>query len=161
MTTEWTTPATFSQYAEEGAESVHIPWDSTLTSTNGCLEHIARSPKHDLKTKTYYLEATGFNFQNLPNVISGIELKLSVKRRGRITDETINLVVNDNVGENHATLDLSPTKTYGGATDIWGVKNLSVGNLSNNLRVLLRFQAHPNWPHKDPAFIDAVELRIH
>jgi len=161
MTTEWTNPTTLTQYAEEGAESVHVEWDDLLVSTNGCLEHIARSPKHDLRTKTYYLKATGFNFQNLPETISGVELRLSVKRRGRVTDETISLVINDQVSENRATLDLSPTKLYGGETDTWAMRNLSIETLDNDFGVLLRFQAHPQWPHRDPAFIDAVELRIH
>jgi hypothetical protein len=160
MTTEWTSPTTFSQYAEEGAESVHVQWDDKLTSTNGCLEHIARSPKHDLRTKTYYLKATGFNFQNLPDTISGVELRLSVKRRGRVTDETISLVINDQVSENRATLDLSPTKMYGSETDTWAL-SMSLEDLNSEFGVLLRFQSHPQWPHKDAAFIDAVELRIH
>jgi hypothetical protein len=161
MTTEWTTPATFFQYAEEGAESAHVQWDPTLTSTNGCLEHVARSPKHDLRTKTYYLKATGFTFQSLPETISGIELRLSVKRRGRVTDETISLVVNDQPSENRATLDLAPTKIYGSATDLWSLQNVSPADLNSQFGVLIRFQAHPQWPHKDAAFIDAVELRIH
>jgi hypothetical protein len=161
MTTAWTAPTIFSQYAEEGAESVHVQWDDSLTSTYGCLEHIARSPKHDLRTKTYYLKATGFNFQNLPQSVSGIELRLSMKRRGRITDETISLVFDGETSENRATLDLAPTKLYGGETDNWSVGNLSLANLNSNFGVLLRFQAHPHWPHKDAAFIDAVELRIH
>lgn len=161
MTTEWTNPATLLQYAEEGAESVHVPWDDTLTSTNGSLEHIARSPKRNIRTKTYYLKATGFNFQNLPETISGIELRLSVKRRGRVTDETISLVTNDQTSENRATLDLSPTKLYGGEADLWELRNLTQEDLDSNFGILIRFQAHPQWPHKDPAFIDAVELRIH
>jgi len=161
MTTPWTNPTTLTQYAEEGAESVHVQWDDSLRSTNGCLEHIARSPKHDLRTKTYYLKATGFNFQNLPATISGVELRLSVKRRGRVTDETISLVINDQVSDNRATLDLAPTKLYGNETDMWAMRNLSIEALDNNFGVLIRFQSHPNWPHKDPAFIDAVELRIH
>ena len=161
MTTEWTTPATLFQYAEEGAESVHVQWDHTLTSTNGCLEHVARSPKHDLRTKTYYLKATGFSFHNLPNTVSGVEIRLSVKRRGRVTDETISLVINDQVSENRATLDLSPTKLYGGETDLWAFENISLEDLNSNFGILIRLQAHLHWPHKDAAFIDAVELRIH
>jgi hypothetical protein len=161
MTTEWTNPATLLQYAEEGAESVHVPWDSTLTSTNGSLEHIARSPKRNIRTKTYYLKATGFAFQNLPETISGVELRLSVKRRGRVTDDTISLVINDQISENRATLDLAPTKLYGGETDLWSFENISLEDLNSNFGILIRFQAHLQWPHKDPAFIDAVELRIH
>jgi hypothetical protein len=163
MTTAWISPTTFSQYPEEGAELVHIPWDRTLTSTDGCLEHIARSPKQDIRTKTYYLKATGFNFSNLPTTISGIEVRLTMNRRGRITDDTVDLIVaNQALGNNKASLDLSPIKIYGSATDLWSTKNLTLLDvIDSNFGVLFRFQSHPHWPHKDAAFINAVELRIH
>ena len=137
MTTAWTSPTIITQYAEEGAESVHVPWVNTSMplSTNGSLEHIARSPKHDIRTKTYYLKFTGFNFENLPQTISGIELKLDVSRRGRVTDETV---------------------------DLWAMENLLLTDVEdNNFGVVIRFQSHPHWPHKDHAFVNAVELRIH
>jgi hypothetical protein len=165
MTTAWTSPTIITQYAEAGAESVHVPWTGTIMplSTDGSLEHIARSPKHDIRTKTYYLKFTGFNFENLPATISGIELKLDVQRRGRVTDETVDLYVADQaVGNNQATLELVPTKIYGGETDLWAMENLLLADVEdNNFGVVIRFQAHPHWPHKDHAFVNAVELRIH
>jgi len=27
--------------------------------------------------------------------------------------------------------------------------------------VVVRFQSHPNWPHKCSALVDAIELRVH
>jgi len=103
MTTAWTFPTNISQYPEEGGEDAHIMWneennlselrsnDGRSIQTNGTLHHIARSPKHDLRNKTYYIRATGFNFRNLPDVISGIEVRLNVRRYGRATDDTIQL----------------------------------------------------------------------
>ena len=173
MTTLWTSPTIVNQYAEEGGELVHIQWDAAQfeavhspgtesLTTNGALVHLARSPKVDFKNKTYYLAVTGFNFTNLPEVISGVELRLTTNRRGRVTDETIQLLVNNNpVGDNQATLSVDPTKTYGGPTNLWGLKNLSNNDINSSFGVLIRFQSHPHYPHKDGANIYSVELVIH
>ena len=174
MTTEWTTPTLFSQYAEESAENVHVPWDDSKFNAlinvdnqrlglNGVLTHIARSPKTDTTNKTYYLKSQGFNFSNLPDVISGIELRINSERRGRITDETIQLLVDDQViGENKANLNLDPIKTYGGQTDLWDINDIQVENLrQSTFGVLVRFQSHPHYPHRDGAYISGIELRIY
>jgi hypothetical protein len=175
MATNWITPTIFSQYAEPEAEQIHISWDDTndfspllnidsgSVGTTGTLYHIARSPKTDLTTKTYYLKLQGFNFTNLPETVSGIECKISADRRGRITDETIQLCLNDElIGENRATLNLDPIKIYGGNTDLWSTENLSMSNIQDpQFGVVIRFQSHPSFPHRDGAHINAVELRIH
>lgn len=166
MTTFWTQPNKIDQYFEEGAEEEHISWGNLSKfpiQTNKDLFHIARSPKPNLKTKTYFLKFTKFHFENLPLTLSGIEFKLNAKRKGRITDETIQLYVNDKVvGDNKATLNLDPIKIYGNSTDKWGIDSLLISQISNlNFGVIVRFQSHPHWPHKDGAIIDLVELRIH
>ena len=176
MTTEWTTPTIFSQYAESGAEQAHISWDDSKgwasllnrdinekIRTAGTLEHIARSPKHDILTKTYYVKCQGFNFINLPESPSGIELKLTTQRRGRVTDETIQLCFDDTViGDNQANLIVDPIKIYGNKTSLWSVKNLSMSTIQDSkFGVVIRLQSHPNYPHRDEAYINAVELRIH
>lgn len=176
MTTEWTTPTIFSQYAESGAEHAHISWDDSngwspllnrdvneKIRTTGTLVHIARSPKHDILTKTYYVKCQGFNFVNLPDSPSGIELKLSTQRRGRITDETIQLCFDDQViSDNLANLIVDPIKVYGSSTSLWSVKNLSMSTIQDSkFGVVIRLQSHPNYPHNDEAYINAVELRIH
>jgi hypothetical protein len=170
MTTVWTSPTIISQYSEPGAEAHHVQWserefsaitnvDNVRLGLNGTLEHIARSPKHDTGNKTYFLKAQGFNFNNLPTTISGIEVRLSADRRARITDDTIQLLVNDQpVGKNQATLILDPKKIYGGENDTWDVGDITV---NSTFGVLIRFQSHPHWPHKDTAYINAVEIRIH
>lgn len=175
MTTYWTLPTIVSQYAEEGAEHAHIPWNeldnfSSLKSLNGKsiqttrpLLHIARSPKLDIRMKTYYIRATGFDFQNLPDVISGVEARLTSNRLGRIVDETIQLCLDSNlVGDNQATLPILPIKVYGGSSNLWNTSGLSLSDVQNStFGIAVRFQSHHDWPHKDPAFIDAIELRIH
>jgi hypothetical protein len=170
MTTDWTPPTLISQYAEPGGEQVHIPWDlhggnfviSPIT-TDGLLTHIARSPKFDIRSKTYFLQLSGFNFKNLPTVLTGIEMRLTARRRGRIMDETIQLSIgNQLIGNNVASSLLDPIMFYGGSTDLWSTQNFSLSNvLDNNFGVSIRLQSHINWPHRDAAFIDAVELRIY
>jgi len=170
MTTAWTLPSAISQYAEPGGEQVHIPWDLhganfaiSPISTNGLLTHISRSPKLDIRSKTYFLQFSGFNFKNLPAVLTGIEMKLTARRRGRIMDETVQLSIgNQLIGNNAASTSLDPITLYGGSTDLWSTQNFSLSNvLNNNFGVSIRLQSHINWPHRDAAFIDAVELRIY
>lgn len=175
MATSWTNPTIISQFAEEGAENHHIPWldrdnfsdlkysNGHFVGTDGVLEHIARSPKPDIVNKTYYIRATGYNFYNLPNTISGIELKLTTRRAGRVTDDTVQLTFNNTLlGENQATLDVNPIKVYGNSTFLWGLDSVSQSILQDpSFGILLRFKSHPSWPHRTPAEIDSVELRIH
>jgi hypothetical protein len=174
MTSNWALPTIITQYAEETAEDDHISWvevdnfsslkslDGRSIKTSRDLLHIARDPRHNIKEKTYFLKVTGFNFINLPSTISGIELKITSNRYGRITDETIQLTLNNTViGDNQASLDLNPIKIYGGTDNIWNT-NLTTTNLLNpSFGVLLRFQSHPRWPHKNSIMLDSVEVRIH
>ena len=171
--TTWNYPTAVSQYAEPGAELVHINWNEKQfnalaspgahsLSSNGPLVHLARSPKVDYTNKTYYLVAKGFNFSNIPNTISGIELRLNANRRGRITDETIQLLVNGQpVGDNQATLNVDPIKTYGSNTNLWGLDGLLAENINEEFGVLIRFCSHPHWPHRDGININSVELQIY
>lgn len=175
MTTAWTFPQTVSQYAETDAESVHISWqnidnfsalknlDLKSVGTVGNLEHIARSPKHDIKNKTWYLKAVGFNFVGLPAAITGIEVRVSARRYGRVVDDTVQLCMNDQaIGENKAELTTLPTVVYGGTADIWELGSITpIEILDPTFGLLLRFQSHPNWPHRSPIYLDAIEIRIH
>jgi hypothetical protein len=174
MTTNWTSPNTITQYAETGGETAHIDWldtdgfcglkelDGNSVRTTRDLVHIARDPRHDIKEKTYYLKITNFNFVNLPPTLSGVELKLSMNRLGRITDDTVQLCYNNEpIGDNHASLVLDLTKYYGGETNKWNT-NLTMTDIQNSsFGVILRFQSHPDWPHKSSPLIEAVQLRIH
>lgn len=174
MISNWALPQTVTQYAEENAENLHISWqevdnfsslkilDGKSIKTSDDLLHISRDPKRDIVQKTYYLKLTNFNFQNMPSQLSGIEVKLDMNRGGRITDETIQLCFSDNlVGDNKADRDLHPKKIYGGENDTWN-SQLTLANIQNSsFGVILRFQSHPNFPHKCRPFIDAVQIRIY
>lgn len=174
MTSNWTLPTSVTQYAETDAENYHVSWldvgdfyalknkDGRYIKTARDLVHIAKQPQHDFVEKTYYLKATGFNFNTLPETLSGIEMRLSMNRYGRITDETIQLCLDaDILGDNQASLKLDPANIYGGETNKWGA-TLSIANIQNpTFGVIVRFQSHPNWPHKCSALVDAIELRVH
>lgn len=175
MTTSWTFPSTVAQYPEQGGETAHVSWSSDdnfsaiknedvrSIQTNQPLVHIARAPKPDVKNKTYFVRCTGFNFVNIPDIISGIEVKLMARRYGRATDDTIQLCLNDElIGENKASLSIIEYKVYGGDTDLWQVENLTKDVIQDSsFGVVFRFQAHPSWPHKDPALVEYIEMRIH
>ena len=174
MTSNWALPTNIIQYSEEGAEDAHISWievdnfsglksaDGRSIKTSRDLLHIARDPRHNIKEKTYFLTVTGFNFINLPDTISGIEMKLSMNRFGRITDDTVQLCINDTlIGENRATLDLNPIKIYGTQTDMWD-SNITISDvLNSSFGITLRFKSHPRWPHKSSAMIDSVQVRVY
>jgi hypothetical protein len=174
MITNWTLPTNVIQYAEEGGEEAHILWmetdnfhglkdlDGKSVRTTRDLVHIARDPRHDILQKTYYLKLTGFNFANLPDTLSGIEMRLSINRYGRITDDTIQLCsANGLIGENQASLNLDTKKIYGSDSSIWN-SNLDMTQIQDPLfGVVIRFQSHPSWPHRSSPLIDAVELRIY
>lgn len=175
MATNWVNPNHIIQFSEPGAELAHISWDDSYNfsqivtkdknslSTKGSLQHIARSPKHDLTNKTYFLRATNFYFTNLPNTIAGIEVRINVQRYGRATDDTIQLCLNDkDIGENQASLTILPEKIYGGLTNLWGLLTLSKENIEDpSFGVTVRYKAHPDWPHSSSVLIDSIEMRIH
>lgn len=173
MPTPWTYPSIIMQFSEPGGESSDIAWDESnsffelksldnrsLQST-GNLRHIARSPKPDIRNKTYFLRCTGFNFLNLPNILSGIEVQLTARRYGRAQDETIQLCLDGNlIGENLSTAEINPQKIYGGPNEMWGSGIIRENLLNSTFGFTLRFQAHRHWPHADPVLIDAVQMRI-
>jgi hypothetical protein len=121
MATNWALPSSIEQYSEDQAENIHITWTGDFNNltrslgrsikTSKDLLHIARDPRHDIVDKTYYLRVTNFNFNYIPNVVSGIEVRLSTNRYGRITDYDRTLdqqfvhVASDSESDNEMTLD--------------------------------------------------------
>lgn len=174
MTTNWALPTSIQQYAESGADNIHITWfefdnfssiktknEKSIRLTKN-LQHIARDPKHDLTNKTYFLRCTNFTFLNLPNVIQGIEVKLTLNRFGRVTDDTVQLCLNENlIGDNKATLDLEPIKVYGSYNDLWNANLQPADFLNTTFGIVLRFRSHPNWPHSSNILIDAIEIKVY
>ena len=132
MTTAWTTPSSVIQYAEDPS---HLEWNQNFDALTSLmdgvsltkpLEHISRQPRNDIRMKTWFVQATNFNFQNLPNTVSGIAFRFSVGRGGRVFDETVQLVYNGElIGENKCTRTVDPVQIYGGDTDLWTVENIS------------------------------------
>lgn len=174
MTTNWALPLTVEQYVEQNAENNHISWleidnfNSIKNKNNKSiklikdLKHIARDPKHDIINKTYYLKCTNFNFFNVPAIINGIEVRLSMNRFGRVTDETVQLCLNGNlIGENKASLTLEPIKIYGGINDLWNTTLQTTDFQNVSFGIILRFQSHPKWPHASNPLIDAIEIKVH
>ena len=174
MTTAWTLPTLITQYSEIGAEEFHIDWldvsnfaglktlDQVSIKTTRDLIHIARDPKHDILQKTYFLKLTGFDFTDVTESVNGIEMKMTMNRGGRITDDTVQLCLRDSlIGKNMASLTLDPIKLYGSNDNIWET-SLSIEDIQDpTFGITLRFQSHPRWPHRSSPLIDAVELRLH
>jgi hypothetical protein len=173
MATNWKSPITVDQYAESDAENIHVSWDanefSNLRNLDGRsvktvrdLLHVSRDPRHDIVEKTYFLRVSNFNFSSLPSTLSGIETRITANRYGRITDDTVQFCLNGLlIGDNQATLDLSPIKIYGSNESLWST-NLSMSDIQNSsFGVVVRFKSHPSWPHKCSALIDAIEIRVH
>ena len=74
----------------------------------------------------------------------------------------INNFIQDSNIYNQANLIVDPIKIYGNETSLWSVKNLSMSTIQDSkFGVVIRLQSHPNYPHRDEAYINAVELRIH
>lgn len=174
MASSWTSPTAISQ---SGELETHIPWNSNFSSiqyddgsrlsTTTPLSHIANSYTGDRVMKTYYLYATGFNFRGWDyskNTIAGIQLKLKSERTGRIVDDTIQLVLNgETIGKNTASIEIDQTKYYGISTP-W---EITVNSTSTNavvrdptFGVCIRFQSHPNWPHRESPSIEYIALRL-
>lgn len=175
MTTYWVSPNHVVQFSEPEAEQVDVAWDDAnqfkqiitkdkrSLSTAGLLKHIARSPKNDIKNKTYNLRATGFKFQNVPSTISGIAVRINVQRFGRAMDDLVQLSLNGKeIGNNQADMELLPEKIYGSSSDLWGLDAILKQDIEDeSFGVTVRYKAHPNWPHASSVLIDSIEMRIY
>jgi hypothetical protein len=165
MLNEWIYPTVVTQFCEA---DVHVPWiniDQDFTQINLVrsqrdLRHIANPLVNDIKMKTYFLVLKGFEFINLPDVITGIEAYIDIRRTGRITDETIQLYRNGPLGGNLGTGKLDNLQTYGGANSLWGLESISPNILDEEFGLVLRYQSHPNWPHQTTPNMEHVQIRV-
>jgi hypothetical protein len=173
MPTQWFLPTSVTQFAEV---IQHVAWSGEengfdniknieycFICTKTPLLHIANNTTNDLKMKTCYLFLTGFNINNLPNEISGIEAEFNMLRGGRITDETIQLRYNDIfIGDNLATGTLENIKIFGGYNNLWGLETPIDPTMlvSPNFGIGVRFQSHPSWPHRESPMINHIRLRV-
>ena len=166
MPTPWSYPTVVTQFCEA---DVHIPWHKTdedfnkmnLIQTQRDLLHISNPLVNDIKMKTYYLVMTGFEWDDIPLTISGIEAEIHVRRVGRITDETVKLFHGAAIGDNRATISLPDNKIYGADTDLWGLETIPTEIVTdNNFGIIIRYQSHPSIPHKSTPNMMHVQLRL-
>lgn len=176
------TPTIITQSAESPA---HVAWketdgklyylkhfDEQMTNTVGPLFHTANPYAGDRTMKTWYLNFSGFKFiwpqgatsPTLP--ITGFEVVVKSQRSGRIVDDTVQIISKDKViGNNYASINLGMTKIYGGFQDTWGLTFANNNDvlamvLDPTFGVVVRFQSHPSWPHREVPGIDTVLIRL-
>jgi hypothetical protein len=114
--------------------------------------------------KTWYLKLSGYKL-NVLRPLAGLQLKLHSDRSGRIIEETVQFMYQNNfVGENKANRDISQIKYFGGK-DTWGflpvsdtTSTLTILN-SSTFAVAVRFQSHPEWPHRESPMVEYVAIR--
>jgi hypothetical protein len=166
MPTNWFYPSVVTQFAEA---DVHVPWmkvDEEFTQINFVrttvdLKHLSNPLVNDIRMKTYFLKITGFNWEDLPETINGIEASIDIRRIGRVTDETISLCINGQpVGDNVGNADLSNIKTYGGNGMFWGLPSLDVASVDENFGLILRYQSHPHWCHQSTPNMNHIQMRF-
>ena len=194
MTTNWYNPNNITQESEFEDFENHIQWQKGVTKTLDQYGIPTDFPNYDLNTggsliqsskpllyisndghaplrmKTWYLHLTDFRIADVPEVISGVELKTIVRRKGRIMDETISLRHNDNLlGENkinYNTDDLGHVPiynatSYGNMTDLWDAVLTPEIITDSSFGVTLRFQSHLFYPHRETVLVESVELRVY
>jgi len=171
MTTNWAFARTIIQEAEVPQ---HARWRGEETGFTGIktdlygaintetpLFFIANPTVNNIRTKTYYLYLTNFRLIDIPDTISGVELLVAMDRKGRVTDETVQLRYdNEFIGRNMADFKLDQTKTYGADNDTWSADLTSEIVSDPSFGIGIRFQSHPSWPHRDSPLINYVKLRV-
>jgi hypothetical protein len=92
--------------------------------------------------------------------VLGIELELSVSRLARIQDNVIQLWYRGSAqGQNKANLAAEDLQLYGGATDLWGTKNISVTDPS--FAVMIDLQPHTQYPSSNTVYLRSLSIRIY
>lgn len=174
MPTLWTYPTTVTQFTDSPSP-LRILWnskyfysarfdDGSRISTVAPLQHIPNSFSGDRTMKTWYLQLSGYNL-NVLKPLAGLQLKLHSERSGRIIEETVQFMYqNKFVGDNKANRDISQIKYFGGK-DTWGflpvndtTSTLAILN-SSTFAVAVRFQSHPEWPHRESPMVEYVAIR--
>jgi hypothetical protein len=169
-------PSVVTQLGEEP----NIAWVTTVPS-NGVfllqrrwqtaepLKHIANPASGPIRDSTFALVCTGFNIPLLDE-INGIEVRVTGQRNGRIADETIQLVYQDQaIGRNNFSyetdeegrLPLFNNTVYGGSEDLWGSEITTNMLQDASFGVILKFQSHPYYPHSSDMQIESVSLTVY
>lgn len=159
---------TLFQFAED--EIADIPWSiqpNTPSMSQEDLKTTMNTSTGLQRSRTWYLTYSNFNFKDLPSNITGIQLDLRSRRRGRVMDETVCLSYDDQLISDNKTqyisddlqhLYINDTMTYGGPGDLWNIQGFDFNSIVNNplFGITLRFQSHPSYPHRDPVIVDSV-----
>lgn len=163
------------------APEVEISWNSTPSrdvnslleqkwSTVKSLKHIANPATGNIRERTYSLICTDFQIENLPDVISGLELKIVAQRNGRIADEIIQLTYQgqeigknnfDYITDSEGHLKITNETLYGGPTDLWEADITPEMLADPSFGVVLKFQSHPYYPHNVGMIVDSVSLTVY
>jgi hypothetical protein len=124
----------------------------------------------DIRNKTTMLTFTGFNITDVPDTITGIEVKLDIQRNGRIADEFVGLCYGEGL-VSRTKVDYSQDleghlihfnkNVYGGETDMWEAEITPADLQDSNFGVMLRLQSHPFTPHRCGCRIYGIALRYY
>lgn len=164
----------FSEYPEDQVDWITIPTSGLLVNnrwrTVRSLKHISNPATGDIRDQTYSLICTNFNITELPDIISGLELRIVAQRNGRIADELIHLTYQDQkIGKNNFNyitdseghLKITNESVYGGPTDLWDADITHEMLIDPSFGVILKFQSHPYYPHNVGMTLDSVSLTVY
>jgi len=165
MPTKWTYPNTCTQYTDA---DFHVSWmnvgedfeEVNMIRGEKEIYHIANSLSNDRKNKTYYLVCKEFDWEDLPEIITGVEVYINIRRTGRITDDTIRLYNQGPIGENMADNKIDDIKIYGSETSKWGLELTSEQFTDPEFGLVLRYQPHPSFPHSTTPYLQHVQMRV-
>ena len=134
------------------------------------LKHIANPATGNIRERTAALICTNFQMENLPDVITGLELKIIAQRNGRIADEIIQLTYQGQpIGKNNFVyltdseghIKITNETLYGGPEDLWETNLTPEMLMDPSFGVILKFQSHPYYPHSVGMILDSVSLTVY
>jgi hypothetical protein len=157
-----------------------VTWTSAISNrgnilgkrwkTIGELFHRSNPACGDLTNSTQALLFVNFQISNIPNVISGVKIQVLSQRNGRVADQVIQLVYQGQpIGVNNFNyytdteghLAVQNNAEYGGQTDLWGAELTAEMVRDPSFGVMLKFQAHPYYPHSCGLLLDSVSLTVY
>ncbi len=176
--TNWHIPFNVTQHAEyekniqwqRGPNNFDLNLGVAPIQTVREILYISNDGHAPLREKTWFIHFTDFRIENVPETISGLTVRTTLRRKGRILDETVMLRHNDVViGENKINYRLDDMNhvpvnnitEYGGTLDTWNANLTKAMIEDSSFGVTLRLQSHLFYPHKETCIIDKVEIRVY
>jgi hypothetical protein len=132
--------------------------DLNIITTIKPLQHIPNSGRGAVLDKTFYLKCSDFEFDVAPKDITGVAVEIHAQRNGRVVDDTVAFMLNDEViSENRTNLASireghvrnNNTQLYGGDGDTWGMTLTPELFADPTFSLLIRFSSNPLYPHRD------------